>query len=198
MSLLVVGALLACAIAPRRNVVAAQAFLAAVASLAVLSFAMPDPSEALVPCILLTVLFVAGHPRRRALPRWHGGRHHSMLRVVTAAVATPFLLRNAWLNLGLQLANVAEHATLGHWAGAAALAIALLLVGWLAAGDGPGARPLAVVLGVTWLYLGVAALVLRAYDGSWKLSGAIVALVTGGLFLASTFTAERSVRGDAR
>ncbi len=193
-SLLVVGVLVVCIIAPRRHIVAGQAFLAAVASLGLLSLTMPDASAALAPSVALAVVFVAAHPRRRALVQWQGQDERNLVAVTAAVVGTPFLLSNAWTNLGQQLTDTSEHAALGHWAGAAALAMALLLVGWLAAAGAPGSRPLAVVLGVTWLYLGAAALRLPAHDGSWKPVGAVVALVAGGLFLAVPFAADRAGR----
>ncbi len=196
-NLLVAGSLLVCAIAPRRTVVAGQAFLGAVMSLAVLSVTMPDPAPALVPSLVLAVLFVASLPARRGLVGWHGGGGRRAAAVAAAALSTPFLLFNAGTNIAHQLAGLSEHAAFGHWAGAAALAVALLLAGGLAAAGGPGAGPLAAVLAVTWLYLGVAALTLQGYDGSWGIAGAMVALVTGALFAAVPLTGRRADSRDA-
>lgn len=57
------------------------------------------------------------------------------------------------------------------------LAATLLILGWLATRDTPGAPVLSAVLGVTDLYLGVAAFVLPCHGGSWSNLGGIIALV---------------------
>lgn len=134
---------------------------------------VPDPATILGPVGLLIGLVLAAYPERRALlrlPRWSRQRSTASL---AAALATPFLVVNVWSNVGRQLANLAPHAELGHWAGAAALGLALLLCTWLAESQVPGARTLAAVIGVTWLYLGVAALVLPEHDGSWGVLGGV-------------------------
>lgn len=196
-ALLAVGALIACAIAPRRRVVAAQAFLAAAVSLGLSALTMPAPTDALVPSLALTGLLLAAYPERRNLFRLHHRPNGAAtaIAVTAAAIATPFLLRNGWGNLRLQLAGVAEHAAFGHWAGAAALALALLVVGWLVAAGGPGARSVAVVLGVTWAYLGVAALTMQGYDGSWKVTGGVLALIVGVLFTTSAVVGRQLAEG---
>lgn len=106
--------------------------------------------------------------------------------MAAAAAPCPFLLVNAWQNLDRQLSGPDPHALLGHWAGAAALALALLLAGWVAATTVPLARGITTVVVVSHLYLGVAALLLPRYDGAWGWPGALSALLTALLFAAST------------
>ena len=108
------------------------------------------------------------------------------LHLALALAAAPFLLVNAWTNLTLQYTDVSEHALHNHWGGSAALALTLLLAGLLVASRRPGWRPLGVIIGLAYLYLGAAALSIPHHDGSWGLLGGLLALAGGVAYLAAT------------
>lgn len=184
-SLLVAGSLLASLRRPRRSTALVQTALASALWLGVFSWLMPSPVAAVVPAAAIVALIVSTYPDRRALgriPDWSGP---PMARLAAGA-ATPLLLWNGWQNLERQLSGAGEHAELGHWAGAAALALALLVAGWLGASLAPGARRLCVVVAATYAHLGAAALALPNHDGSWGTTGGVLALALAALFLLST------------
>jgi hypothetical protein len=197
LSLLTLGTLVVAAWSPRRMVVAAQTVLVGLAGFALLALTMPRPDEVLVPVATIALLVVASHPRRRALLQRPPRQLRGGLALAAAALPTPFLVLNAWGNLDRQLTGTDPHALLGHWAGAAALAVALLVTVWVAAMSVPEARWLAVVVAVTLLYLGVAALMLGRHDGAWPMWGAVSAIASAVLFLASLRQAPlRTRRSD--
>jgi hypothetical protein len=197
LSLLTVGTLLVAAWSPRRSTVAVQTVLASLAGFALLASTMPAPAQVLVPAATIAVLVVAAHPRRRALLSRPPLRVRGPLALTAAALPTPFLTVNLWQNLDRQLGGTDPHALLGHWAGAAALALALLLTAWVAAMSVPEARGLAVVVAVTLLYLGGAALVHGHHDGAWAAWGAVGAVGGAALFLVSARAAPaRTPRPD--
>jgi hypothetical protein len=176
-ALLLVGALLACALAPRRSAPAAQSFLASVAALSAAGLFIADPAMILMPCAGLTLLFLATYPQRRQLLRWHRSPRTDRPAIAVAAAATPYLLFDLARNIELQVIDTGQHGELGHWAIGAALSAGLLVAGWLAATGGRSGRGLRSVLGVTYLYLGIAALTIPRHDGSWSTPGGLFALL---------------------
>jgi hypothetical protein len=183
-ALLLVGALLASATTPRRSVPAGQTFLAGIATLATAATFVREPGMILVPCVVLTGIFLATYPNRRGLLGWHR-EPRSRITVAAAALATPYLVTDIVHNVHLQLVDTSQHADMGHWAIGAALSTTLLLAGWLAATGGRTAQPLSTTLAVTYLYLGLAALSIPHHDGSWSTTGGILALVLAGGFMPS-------------
>jgi hypothetical protein len=190
-SVLMVGSLLVAAWRPRQAIAAVRTIIMIVLVLAASALTMPSPAEALVPAVVVGALVVATFPDRRQLVHVPSLRFRGRLAVVAAAIPTPFLLVNGWENLGRQVGGTDPHALLGHWAGAAALALALLLAGWVAATSVEDARAITTVVVVTHVYLGVAALSLSRYDGAWGRVGALSSLLAATLFVASTRAASR-------
>jgi hypothetical protein len=182
-ALLLVGALLACALAPRRSLPAAQSFLGTVTLLAVAAPFTRDPAMILVPCVTLATLFVATYPERRQLSRVSAATGRNLAARAAAVVATPYLLYDITRNLRTQLVDTSQHGELGHWAIGVALSASLLLAGWLAARGGNASRGLNATLGVTYGYLGVAALTIPHHDGSWSIPGGVIALVVAAAFV---------------
>lgn len=181
-SLLVAGPLLASLRRPRASVALVQSALVGAVSLAALAPLMPAPAAALVPAGAITGLVLASFPDRRSLLRLpaSGGPWSSRLAALAAA---PFLLWNAAQNLQWQLSGAGPHAELGHWAGAVALALTLLVAGRLAASPGHDARRLSIVVGASYAYIGAAALQLPVHDGSWGTGGGLLSLALAVLFL---------------
>jgi hypothetical protein len=184
-TLLVCGTLIAAAWRPRRSQTLTQAALGSMAVFGAVGFFVETPAEVLVPVAAVIVLVAATSPLRRSLFRLAPSAGRRPIALVAAVVATPFLVTTAARNLTRQLGPLEEHAALGHWAAAAALAVALLALTWLAVRDTDGAPTLSGVLAVTYVYLGTAALVLPRHDGSWSTTGGLLALVLGVMSLAA-------------
>jgi hypothetical protein len=194
LSLLTVGTLLVATWRPRRSALAVQVALVSLAVFAgLIALASTSPGEVLVPLLVVATLLAVSFPEPRALLHLPAGRTSRRAGLLGAAVATPFLLTNVWDNLGRQLASADPHAVLGHWAGAAALATALLVTAWAGTRAGSTARGLRLVAAITLLYLGGAALFLGAYDGAWPLWGAVSALLAGALLVWSTVATDPEV-----
>lgn len=182
-AVLVAGALLLALRAPGRRPVLIQAVLTAVMTLGLFTVALPPhPTVALVPVGIIGGLILASYPNLRGVAsvRPHAARRPAVL--VTTLAAAPALLFDAVENIGRQVTDGSEHALLGHWSGAAALATALLLCGLLAATGRPGWRQLTGLLAAAFGYLGVAALLLPDHDGSWGAVGGVLALLVASAY----------------
>jgi hypothetical protein len=190
-TLLMCGSLLALLWRPRARPVLAQATLVAAGALAAGGLAT-GVSKASLPCLTFIGLVLATYPRRRALLSLSSPQGPSRPLLAVAVAAAPLLVWNAVTNIRYEVQGVGgEHAVFHHWMGAAALAAALLVLGFLAATRRPGYAALGALLGGTYLYLGVAALQIPGHDGSWGVSGGLAALVGGAAFLRATWRAAR-------
>ena len=195
--LLICGSLLAALPRPRRSPLLTQFVLLASGILA-LACVYPFRPTTLIPAVAVIALVVAAYPDRRALlsfPR--EGSSSRPLLALAAASAVPLLL-NAWANLRLQYTDVSQHARDNHWNGSVALALALIVAGLLTATRRPGWRALGVITGGTYLYLGATALSIPAHDGSWGLTGGVLALLGGAGYLALTALEARRGRSAAQ
>lgn len=127
-TLLVAGALLLALREPWRRPVLVQAVLTTVLTLGLFTVALlTHPTVALVPVGVIAGLILASYPNPHGVAsvRPDAARHRAVL--VTTFAAAPVLLFDAAENIGRQLTDGSEHALWGHWSGAAALAIVLLL-----------------------------------------------------------------------
>jgi hypothetical protein len=195
LTLLTVGALLVAAWQPRRATLAVQTTLVSLAIFAgLIAFVLPSPGEALAPIAVVSLLLAVSFPEPQNLWRPPAGRATTPAALVGAALVTPFLVTNFWENLARHFTSADPHAVLGHWAGAAALAAALLVTVWAGTRAGSTARGLRLVAAISLLYLGVAAILHGAHDGSWPLWGAASALLGGVSLVWSTVTVAPEVR----
>ncbi len=184
-----VGSLLALAWKPRQQPLVAQ-FLG-LGSLIYLGTLAPfDPVAALFLGILLAVP-LACYPSLRALVNFHqtGQRAGILLGLATVAIAA--MLPSAWLWLQLQRLDTGEHATGNHWITGVGLVGVLGLAGLLAATRRPGWPVLGVLVGLAFVHLGAAAVTLPDQPGSWGLSGGVVAIIGGLLFIGATILEMR-------
>jgi hypothetical protein len=191
--LLVGGSLLALLPRPRRWPLLAQFVLLALAIFALASL-LPVNGAALVLALVIGALVAAAYPAPRALLSISQAGSVDRPLLVLALAALPLLALNAWANAHLQFSDLGEHALHRHWMGSAALAMTLALAGLLAATGRPGWRALGFITGLTYLYLGMAALAIPRHDGSWGVTGGALALLGGAGFLAATVHAGRRAR----
>ena len=83
----------------------------------------------------------------------------------------------------------------GRWTGGIILNLCLVLAGLLAATKRPGWRELGILVGITYLYLGAAALTVPDQPGSWGVVGGILALLGGASYIAAALgEAQRASR----
>lgn len=153
---------------------------AAVTVVVVVPFAGLPP---LLFIVLPTVLVVAAYPWPSKLANLRGTRIDRPLAALTTLAAAA-LAPSVWQNLARQLDNVGgEHATEAHWALDAAHVVLLLAAGALASTRRTGGQTLAILTGVTFLYLGIAAIAIPEQAGSWGTLGGALGMAAGIAYL---------------
>ena len=189
-SLLIVGGMLVLLARPRQLPLVAQFVLLATATLAIIV-----RGEALVPCVIIGGAFLAAYPAPRALLSLRPTVPISHPLLCVTLVTLPFLAANGWANLERVLRDTSEHAALGHWHGSLVVAIVLACGGLLATTRRPGWPAVGTLLALAYAYLGVAALMLPLHDGSWGVSGGLLALFAAFAFpVATVLTGRRTAR----
>ncbi len=191
--ILEVGALLALIWRPRENPLLIQfiALAALGAALTVLPF---EPSLLFV--IVMLALVVLAYPFPRALLNF--SRQEPLIRsllalcVAAALLLVPYIVRLVvWQIQGVG----GEHAVANQWISDVEHSTFLLLAMFLASTKQPGWQILGTLTGVTLSYLGIAALTLPNYAGSWGTMGGIAAVIGGLLY---TFTTLREANKRSR
>jgi hypothetical protein len=158
---------------------------AAVTAVVVVPFAGLPP---LLFIVVPTVLVVAAYPWPSKLANVRVPRIDRPLAALTTLAAAA-LAASVWQNLTRQLDNVGgEHATEAHWALDAAHVILLLAAGALASTRQGGWRTLAILTGVTFFYLGIAAIAIPEQAGSWGTLGGALGVVAGVAYLLAGMT----------
>ena len=182
--ILLIGSLLTSFRQPRERVLLAQFFALSV-GVYLLALARFDPGSVLVFGVIMSLPIVV-HPAFRNLLRFEREGRMSVPLIALSLCAAVLLLPAAWNALRWQVAAADEHALANHWMAAVVLTIVLVLAGVLAATRRPGWRALGLLTGLTYLYLGAAAISLPDQAGSWGTLGGVVALLGGVAFLATT------------
>ena len=190
------GVLLTLLWRPRQNPLLIQ-FMALVvigAALTVLPF---EPSLLFV--IGMLTLVVVAYPAPRALLDFSRegpiSRPLLALSLMAALLLLPYVVRlTLWQLQGFG----GEQATANQWISDVEHTVFLLLATILTSTKRPGWRTLGTLTGVVFLYLGVAALTLPGYAGSWGITGGILSLVGGLLYLIVTMSeARKTMRAPA-
>jgi len=142
--------------------------------------------------ILMLTLVVVTYPMPRALLDFSRGEPLSRplltLSIVAAILLVPYMVR---LELWQIRGAGGEHATANQWVSDVEHTTFLLLATFLASTKRPGWQTLGILTGVVFIYLGVAALVLPEYAGSWGVTGGIAALLGGLLYIVTTIREMR-------
>jgi hypothetical protein len=190
------GVLLTLLWRPRQNPLLIQ-FMALVvigAALIVLPF---EPSLLFV--IVMVTLVIVSYPALGALLDFSRegpiSRPLLALGLAAALLLVPYIVRlTLWQLQGFG----GEQATANAWISDVEHTVFLLLAAILASTKRPGWRILGILTSVVFLYLGVAALALPGYAGSWGITGGILALIGGLLYLIVTMReARRTMRAPA-
>lgn len=185
------GTLLSLLWRPREKPLLVQfmALLIVVGTPLILAF---EPSIWYVPLVIASV--IAAYPAPRALLDFSRAgplsRPLLALSLVAALLLAPYMGRL----LLWQIQGVGgEHATANQWISDVDHTLFLVLAGILASTKRPGWRTLGMLIGVVYLYLGVAALVLPNHAGSWGVTGGILALIGGLLYIIATIREKRKM-----
>ena len=174
---------------PRQNPLLIQ-LMASVIIGAIVTVLPFEPSLLFV--IVMLTLVVVTYPNPRALLDFsHEGpisRPLLALSLATAILLVPYIVRlTLWQFQGVG----GEHTTANQWISDVEHALFLLLATIWTTTRRPGWRTLGILTGVVFLYLGVAALTLPGYAGSWGIMGGILALIGGLLYLIVTIREAR-------
>jgi hypothetical protein len=141
----------------------------------------------LVAVVLMLAIIVAAYPAPRALldvsRKERSSRPLLALSLGAALLLVPYIGR--LLLWQLQGAG-GEHATANQWISDVEHTTFLLLATFLTSTRRPGWRILSLLTGMVFLYLGVAALALPHHAGSWGVSGGILALIGGVLYIVAS------------
>ena len=79
------------------------------------------------------------------------------------------------------------HAMRLHWIGSALLMIMLLLAGVMVSTKRPGWQWLTTLIGLTYIFLGVIAMIVPDYAGSWAQWCGLMAIFGGALYIFAMF-----------
>jgi hypothetical protein len=189
MGILFTGSSLALLRRPRMKPLLAQ-FLVLSTILYVVIFALGIADAHLGDFILLggmMCIFAASYPAPCALLNFSRQGSFSRPLLALSLLTVALLAPVTWQSLQWQLAGVGgEHAAMKHWLDAVLLAVVLILGAVLAASKWPGWQTLGVIVGIVFTYLGLAALTLPHYDGSWGIVGGALSTLGGMLFVIAT------------
>ena len=175
---------------PRQQVVLMQYLLVSGALLA--AIIAPVHRMDVVPVIIVLAVLTVLYPGIRGLAARLTLRHLSRPLMALTLVVSPFLLRESARLVWWQIHGVGgDHATAGHWIAAATIPLTLIVAGLLAATRGPGWRVVGTIAGLSFLYLGAAAIALPRYDGSWGTGGGAASLLVGAAYLLVTYREAR-------
>ena len=147
--------------------------------------------------IVLIGIFAAAYPSLRGLISFSREGALSLTLLALSLLAAVFLAPIAWRELHYQWAGAIahdEHSLNYHWLTSVLLAVLLVLAGVLSSTKRPGWQFLGLITGVTYLYLGIMALLLPYYAGSWGVIGGIVGLLAGLAYITATLVAARKSR----
>jgi hypothetical protein len=141
----------------------------------------------LVGLLLLAGLLVLAYPKPRALLSFSRKRRISAallaITVLFAVILDPIIQQE----IRYQIIGMAEHdahALQFHWIGSALLYVLLILAGVLASTKRPGWKRLAIVTGITYIFLAGIALIVPGYAaGAWIQAGGLFAGFFGALYM---------------
>ncbi len=158
-------------------------------------FVGPSMFFVAVPVIVLA----AAYPAPRVLLDFSCQGPFSRTLLALSLIAIALLAPWMWQLLTWQIQGVGgEHATTNQWIADVEHAVLLLLAGLAASTRRPGWRALGVLTGVSFLYLGLAALMLPDQPGSWGTTGGILALLGEAGYIAATLVEARVTTDTAR
>ncbi|TLS52375.1 hypothetical protein FE782_10410 [Paenibacillus antri] len=138
--------------------------------------------------LVLLVLFAFYHRRSAAIKLEPAGGYTRPLLAMTVAAA--LILVPVAIHAGMQ--QMGETADQFRWGEEAAMLLVLLYAGFLASAKRAGSFALGVIVSLTYVYLGAAALAVPNHPGSWGVAGGMASIVFGLAFAGTIFYTQRS------
>lgn len=139
--------------------------------------------------LLITAIFILTYPDRSSLRRLgrEGRLSYPLLGVtiVFAIFLDPVIHQEIYYQIIGMTNDI--HAMLLHWIGSALLMIMLLLAGVMVSTRRPGWKWLTVLIGLTYMFLGVIAMIVPNYAGSWAQWCGLMAIFGGALYIFVMF-----------
>lgn len=139
--------------------------------------------------LLITAIFILAYPVRPALRRLgrEGRLSYPLLgvTVIFAIFLDPVIHQEIYFQIIGMTNDI--HAMRLHWIGSALLMILLLLAGVMASTKRPGWQWLTVLIGLTYIFLGIIAMIVPNYAGSWAQWCGLMAIFGGALYIFVMF-----------
>ncbi len=140
--------------------------------------------------LLLTAIFIAAHPDRSELRRVRRmGRLSYPLLAITAIFAIfldPVIHQEIYYQI-IGMTSNDVHALHLHWIGSALLMILLLIAGIMVSTKRPGWQWLTTLIGLIYIFLGVIAIIIPDFAGSWAEWCGLMAIFGGALYIFVMF-----------
>jgi MFS family permease len=181
-ALLLAGTLFGLVLYPLEQPLLAQFF---VLSMIITTICVTPFNPAGLAGLLLAIVFVLAYPDRRALLNFRMSRPFSKALLIATLVFAVFLDPVIWQEVNYQVLGMSggdSHAAFLHWIGSALLFILLIVAGLMASTRRPGWKPLSILTGVTFAFLGIVAFLTQGYAGSWGEFGGLFATFGGILY----------------
>jgi hypothetical protein len=139
--------------------------------------------------LLITAIFILAYPDRSSLRRLgrEGRLSYPLLGVtiIFAIFLDPVIHQEIYYQIIGMTNDI--HAMRLHWIGSALLMIMLLLAGVMVSTRRPGWQWLTVLIGLTYIFLGVIAIIVPDYAGSWAQWCGLMAIFGGALYIFVMF-----------
>lgn len=144
--------------------------------------------------LVFIVLIIVLYPNPRALFRFDRqgspGKLLLSLSLIAGVLLAPYFVRT----LQYQLSGVGgEHYTTSHWIESFNLVITLFIALLMTSFKSTGWKALGIIAGITFLFLGAAAVSFPTSDGSWGVTGGIVSLLFGLGFITASLWEGRKL-----
>ncbi|MBS4201230.1 hypothetical protein KHA93_16450 [Bacillus sp. FJAT-49732] len=129
----------------------------------------------LIPLIILALTY----PGKGLWNNMFKSANYSRPLLLLTLIAFIFMAPSMWDQLQSQLNVVSEFAKYNRWAESIQLFSILIFSNLLAATRKPGWKELTILIGISYLFLGIAAITVPGQEGSWGIYGGIISILGG-------------------
>ena len=137
-----------------------------------------------IPSIILALLYPGKGLWSNMFKGANSHRPLLILTFISALVMAPI----AWQHFNFQLNNNDQFTEFNRWNSTVSLYIAFIFTSLLASTRKPGWKELTILIGIAYLYLGVAAFTVPDLPGSWGIIGGILSTIGGVAYLFFAFS----------
>lgn len=152
--------------------------------------------------LLVGVLIFVAYPNRHGLLSMTREGSVSLILLGLSLVLAFLLAPVGIKEVGFQIIGAAcgcdIHADVLHWIGSALLMALLVVAGIMASLKLSGWQTLSYIVGSVYIFLGITAMIVPAYAGSWGTLGGLFAMFAGGVYIVFTQAETANMRRKAR